>query len=173
MGRKSKLTDKQWGDIVDKFGLDELLREAAIMENNERAATLMLRLVLACGDLPRMLKVPAIIGHRFEFSVGGGRIDLLLFHKDRSVSIVEVKAEFCMRVIAAGIGQLCMYAVTLPGKLHKSQQPPHIRRILCAHVQPKKAGNIIAACKLAGVEFAYIPSFKEFKSDMQTVLGGK
>lgn len=172
MGRPSKLTDKQWESIVAKFDLDGLVAEASVMENNERAITLMLKLSLACGDLAYMLGLPAISGHRFEFSVKGGRIDLLLFHTDGSASIVEAKAEDRPVVIAAGIGQLCMYAAALPAKLHAVQQPALIRRVLCAHLPPEKCGGLIAACEMAGVKFAYLPSVKYFKSMIDAMLSG-
>lgn len=170
MGRPSKLSEKQWAEIVDKFDINGLLREAECMMNNERSVTLMLRLALACGDLPFMLGVPAINRHRFEFSVDGGRIDLLLFHRDGGVTIVEVKSEGAATVIAAGIGQLCMYAAALPKKLHKSQQPAYIRRVLCAHAKPGSCEWLIAACDMAGVRFAYLPSFKQFKGQMAALF---
>lgn len=140
------------------------------MTGNERAVTLMLRLALACGDLPMMLGVPSITGYRFEFPVATGRIDLLLFHVDGSVSVVEAKAPDRPTTIAAGIGQLCMYATALPRSLHAKQQPALIRRVLCAHVRPEECADIIAACEMAGVKFAYLPPFKMFKSKMDALM---
>jgi hypothetical protein len=172
MGRKSALTDKQWQATVEKFDLDGLLRDARDMTNNERSVMLMLRLSLACGDLARMIDVPAITGHRFEFGVDCGRIDLLLFHADGSVSIVEAKAENRATTIAAGIGQLCMYAAALPSALHKKQRPTTIRKVLCAHLDPAKCAILIAACEMAGVRFAYLPPFSTFRKMMARVLAG-
>lgn len=169
MGRKSSLTERQWAATVDKFDLNGLLVEARTMANSERSVTLMLRLMMAMGDLSSAIGVPAITGHRFEFSVGGGRIDLLLFHADKSMSIVEVKAENDVRIIIAGIGQLCLYAAKLPAKLHKDQQPKTIRRILCASVAPGKGADIVNACRMAGCEFAYLPPFSMFKSKMDSL----
>ena len=98
-----------------------------------------------------------------------GRIDLLLFHSDASISIVELKAENRPSEVAAGIGQLCMYAAAIPRALHEKQRPAVIRRILAAHVPVDQSIDLVCACTLAGVRFAYLPSFASFKQQMDSL----
>lgn len=137
------------------------------VRNDESAAVLMLELMLMFGDLERAFGLPRIHGHRFEFNVPGGRIDLLLFHEDGGMSIVEAKSESADREIVRGIGQLCLYAVALPRVLSSRQQPKYIRRILCAPIAPEECGRLMDACALAGVEFKQLPPFAMFKAQIE------
>lgn len=162
MGRPSKLSEAQWNE--------EFAFKAASSNNSEKSVMLMLELFLRMGDLERAINVPKITGYRFEFPVASGRIDLLLFHADKSMTIIEAKAEYSFPAIVAGIGQLCMYAVKLPAKLHKDQQPTFIRRLLCAHCPAEEASDLVHACKLAGCRFAYLPSYAEFKEQASHLL---
>jgi hypothetical protein len=165
-----KMSANLWDRVVDKFNLDKLINDAICSKNDERSVMMMLKLMLACGDLSTALAVPPITGHRFEFTVPGGRIDLLLFHIDKSVTIVEAKAENGANTIAAGIGQLCIYAAALPSCIARNGDVPVIRRVLCAHVQPDKAVNLISACNMAGVKYAFIPSHKTFKKHFELLF---
>lgn len=169
MGRIQALTDAQVEGIDRRFDLAGLYEDARRMENNERAVILMLKVMLAFGDLADALQVPKIAGGRFEFPVQGGRIDLLLFHADGGVTIVEAKPETEVRMIVGGIGQLCMYSVLLPAALHASRRPAYIRRVLCAPLAPEKSVDMIAACRLAGVDFVPLPSFALFKELIEAV----
>ena len=72
MSHKPVVTESEWAATVEKFDLTALINEARSVRNCERAVTLMVRLMLACGDLARALGVPRITGHRFEFPVSGG-----------------------------------------------------------------------------------------------------
>lgn len=157
MGRKSGMDLFDW------------LEKARAAKDNEQAVMLVLKLMLEFGDLRRVLGVPKISGHRFEFPVRGGRIDLLLFHPDQSVTIVEAKADFDQRTIAGGIGQLCMYAALLPSALNSKQRPTYIRRILCTPVAPTKSLDLMTACDMAGVKFVHMPSFDLLKSRVNAI----
>jgi len=133
--------------------------------NNEAAAILMLKLFLMFGDLEKVLGVKKIERHRFEFSVCGGRIDLLLFHKDKGISIVEVKAQNDVRTILAGIGQLCLYEVGIRKKMVR-RPPKYINRILTAPIEPSVSLHIMEACEIAGVRFAHLPIYKLFSAEV-------
>jgi len=169
MGRIQVLTDAQVKVIDRRFDLARLYEDARRMENNERAVILMLKLMLAFGDLAYALQVPRIAGGRFEFPVQGGRIDLLLFHEDGGVTIVEAKPETEVRMIVGGIGQLCMYTALLPAALHEARRPAYIRRVLCAPIVPEKSLDLVAACRLAGVDFVPLPSIALFKGKIDAV----
>lgn len=149
--------------IDQQAHLMDLATRMLRMRNNEQAVTLMLRVMLTFNDLEKAWGLPKIERHRFEFAVPGGRIDLLLFHVDGSVTIVEAKAENGAMQISAGIGQLCMYAALLPTILTGPQKPTAIRRLLCAPIDPQDSLPLLEACKTAGVQLGYLPSFATFK----------
>jgi hypothetical protein len=151
MARPCKLTD-----------MHELASALLNAKNNEKAAMVLLRLWLAFGKLESVLGVSRIGRHRFEFHVSGGRIDLLLFHTDGGVSIVEAKADNALLTVASGIGQLCMYATLLPATLG-AMNPAYINRILVAPTDPDKCADLAHACEIAGVRFCPLPQFKIIK----------
>lgn len=156
MGRPSKLTDAQWEAISKRL---------LAARDNEGAATEMLRLMLQFGHLESAWGIPRITGHRFEFPVHGGRIDLLLFHADGGVSIVEAKAFHNTSGLAAGIGQLCVYATLIHDALGKYHHA-YVRRILTAPIEPERSVTIMAACEMAGVEFAHLPPFRVLQQQL-------
>ena len=165
MGRKSNLTDHQW----EKLQHHDLHRVAVALlsiSDNEKAVTQVLRLMLLFGDLQRVLKVKPISRYKFEFPVNSGRIDLLLFHNDGGISIVEAKADRLPREIALGIGQLCMYEAGL----RKKMRPAYINRILIAPIKSENSLEIMSACELAGVKFIHLPKFKKIKGDIEAIL---
>jgi hypothetical protein len=155
MGRPSKLTDAQW-EMIGKRLL--------VVKDSEAAAIEMVRLMLQFGDLETAWSLPKIDRHRFEFPVKGGRIDLLLFHADGGVTIVEAKADRGLSDVAAGIGQLCVYATLLQDALGKAFVPVYIRRVLAAPLSPDASVTMMSACRLAGVEFAHLPTYAEFQT---------
>lgn len=143
----------------------ELAIQFLRMQDNEKAAMLMLRgWLLYDGHIERALGIPKVLSHRFEFHVPDGRIDLLLFHSDGGMTIVEAKAATTAPKIAAGIGQLCYYASVLPQVLSERQQPKYIRRLLCAPIEPPQAAVLMSACELAGVTFRPLPTVGYVKS---------
>lgn len=177
MGRPSKLTDVQW-EAIDR-GLvnfhpkltEDHCKSIGVrlltVPDGEAAATEMLRLMLQFGQLEKAWKLPRISRYRFEFSVNGGRIDLLLFHVDGGISIVETKASHSMSGMAAGIGQLCVYASLIRDALGENFSPAYVRRILAASIEPEKSLTIMEACKMAGVEFAHLPSYRYLQSVLE------
>jgi hypothetical protein len=161
MGRKSK----QWTE-EDRPALDNLTRSMLSLDNNEKATTLMLKLFLTFDDLHLVLGVARIARHRFEFDVGGGRIDLLLFHVDGGVTIVEAKAESDTRTIIGGIGQLCFYAAKLPKLLTHTAKPKYVNMILAAPIKPEKSLSIMDACNIAGVRFVHLAPYSVLKASI-------
>lgn len=169
MGRPSKLTDAQWVQMFRTRDVVGLARYLLPVRNTEEASVKVLRLHLFSGNLHRVLGTPRVTGHRFEFPVPGGRIDLLLFHADGSVSIVEAKAAGPVGLIAAGIGQLALYSALLPGVLWR-QQPTTIRRILVATCEPDIAAVLMRACQQAGAEFRCLAPFSAVQEQFQTLV---
>ena len=157
MGRKSKLSERQWAES-NEASVRELANELLSLENNEKAVILTLKLFLMFGNLESVLKVSKIQRHRFEFAVSGGRIDLVLFHRDGGVTIVEAKAENQARFIAAGIGQLCMYASVISESLKKTE-PTYINKVLVAPIKPEDSLHLMNACQMAGIRFAHLAPF--------------
>lgn len=147
----------------DEAQLTEIALGMLSLRYDESAVILMLKLMLAFGDLEFAWDLPKIIAHKHEFPVPGGRIDLLLFHADGGVSIVEAKAANSVGMIVAGIGQLCVYASVLPTALRKAR-PKYIRRILCAPLEPENSLVLLAACKMAGVQLGYLTSYGSFRA---------
>lgn len=146
-------------------------KDLLAVRDDEAAATTMLRLMLEFGQLERAWGLPRIHRHRFEYPVPGGRIDLLLFHADGGVSIVETKTPRSISGMAAGIGQLCVYASLIRKALGDAYRPAYVRRILSVAIEPEASLTIMAACEMAGVEFAHLPPFRVLEEAVvRTVL---
>lgn len=146
-----------------KAPLDSLLASIRSAKDDERAATLIVRILLIGGRLEELWGLPRIVRHRFEFAVAGGRIDLLLFHADDTATIVEVKAAGALRDVVAGIGQLCYYAAVIPERFKASHRPIRaVRRLLCSTLTPEKAVPVMDACRVAGVIYGHLPTYPEF-----------
>lgn len=154
---------EQW--LIDEGVVDGVNR----LSNDEKAVVLQLKIMLVAGDLRRLLCVPKIERYRFEFSVQDGRIDLLLFHVDGGVSIVEAKPGAHPVSIAAGIGQLCYYAAVLPTKYPKGSSPAYINRFLCAPIAPERSLALVEACDMAGVKFVHLAPYSVFKARIDAI----
>jgi hypothetical protein len=132
-------------------------------ENTESLAVLLLEAWLHTGHLERALDLPKVHGSRFEFHVPGGRIDLLLFHEDGGMTILEAKGWAQPAKIASGIGQLFYYASVLPSVLSARQQPKYLRKMLVAPVSPQEAVPLLGACQSAGVDFRPLPTIDQVR----------
>lgn len=153
-----------------KADVVQLAQAATDAKDNEAGLLVMLKLMLIFGDAERALNVPKISRYRFEFPVRGGRIDLLLFHRDGGVTVVEVKTSETTRNVVGGIGQLCWYAAVLPVALKKTTQPSYIRRLLVAPTDEAQSTAVISACELAGVQFTSMANFKLFRGLLESKL---
>lgn len=152
------------GDVrLRRANLPEMYAALRAMRNDEASVILMLRLLLIFGNLERAIGGPKITGHRFEFCIPVGRIDLLLFHDNGVATIVEAKSETAStRELVAGIGQLFLYSAGLPAALSPQQQPKHIRRVLCAPGLRARDG-VEQACDLAEVDCVSLATFSHFQ----------
>lgn len=146
--------------------LDELNVPTMVarLQNNEDAAILQLKLHLVAGMLPIVLGVPAIRRARFEFTIGCGRADLVLFHADGSASLVEAKGDESIRDVVAGIGQLLLYDTQWT-----RSRPKTLRKILCAPVDGEKGAAILPACAAAGVAFVHLAPFAVLRDRLSQV----
>lgn len=84
--------------------------------NADEGATILQLLTLSmCGGLQGLLKCEEIVSRHWEYAIGASRADLVLFHIDSSVTIIEAKGPKKTAVeAAAGIGQLLVYGAMLP-----------------------------------------------------------
>ena len=176
MGRPSKLTPVLRVNLDDREAVakrlisDGVMRAVVDLKNDERAAMAQIKIMLIAGDLRRVLGTPEFHAHRFEFAVATGRIDLLLFHADGGMTIVEIKADSSnVNDIAAGIGQLFMYSIALPAALADRQKPKYIDLILCAPVAPARSLSLMQACMVAGVRFVHLAPYSVLKSHIDAL----
>lgn len=119
--------------------------------HSELAATNIIKHIMAGGyeKLERALDLPPIDIARFEFPLPCGRADLVLFHNDGTVTVIELKGPGDDRKILAGIGQVTMYAV----QIGYARTARCIRKILAAPVKGEDSEHLAEACAAAGVRF--------------------
>lgn len=146
--------------VLSRAELIDLANEVSSVRNNEAAVTTVMRLWIAFGRLEHALQVSPVSRYRFEFPVSGGRIDLLLFHVDGGITIVEAKGEVPASLVAAGIGQLCLYK-TLLAPVVDPLKPAYVNLILAAPIAPEDSGAMSMACEMAGVRLVPMPVFGE------------
>ncbi|MHB8915871.1 MAG: hypothetical protein ACYC4K_08680 [Thiobacillus sp.] len=157
MARPSKLT-------LEKRLEDEgVVKAANNLMDDEKAVILQIKILLIGGNFRRVFKVSRVDRYYFEYSVESGRIDLLVFHSDGGVSVIEAKAANGLVSIAAGIGQLFLYSASLLKKLNKGAEPKYINKILCAPLEAEKSLEIMAACEMAGIRFVHLAPFMVIK----------
>lgn len=135
--------------------------------SGEAAAVATLRLMIHGGiRFTRLWGIPRIDRYRLEVNVSGGRVDVVLFHHDQSVSLVEVKgATVSRRDVLAGIGQLCYYATQAPITLRLTHGAP-LRRILCAPFDPEEMMELSPACDMAGVLLRNLPPYLTLRAEL-------
>lgn len=161
------MTDQS--QTVRAIEAEEIPRLLARLRHDESAATLQLKILLAMGSLSKVLGVRPFRRHAFEYSFGGGRADLVLFHRDFGVTIVEAKAGGGAREMAAGIGQLFLYQAEAMRKFKGVHAPKYINKILCAPVRAEDSMSVWTACNLAGVKFVHLQEFKPFKESLTSM----
>lgn len=121
---------------------------------DEGATILQLLWIAMCGGdaFGELLECPPIVSRHWEFQIEGFRADLVLFHIDGSVTIVEAKSQTRSVIeLAGGIGQLLVYASALPKTL--GYEPPETRLILAFPriEEQQEDDSLNAACMAAGV----------------------
>ena len=125
--------------------------------DNESLAKLQLRLLLIFQNLERFLGCPTITGSRFEYHIPRtGRVDLLLTHPGDGISLIEAKSGAESKTgMAGGIGQLFVYEAAI---MAQKNPPAWIEKYLVIPGQSKDSGEIVSACRLAGVTFVSLAS---------------
>lgn len=121
------------------------------ISNDESGVMRLIKIWLSVNKLEDILQVPTIAHHEFEFSLPKGRVDLILFHLDGSISVVEAKATSDYEKICKAIGQLMFYATQIG-----FQRPcPPIRKIIIAPAVGKDVQTLLidSTCRNAGIEF--------------------
>ena len=156
--------------VAQRLVADGVMRVVNDLRDDESAAMAQIKIMLIGGDLRDVLGVSAFHAYQYDFQVKTGRIDLLLFHQDGGVTIVEVKADNAdVLAIAVGIGRLHMHSAALPAALPGDEQPAYINRILCAPIAPERSLWLVAACEQAGVQFVHLGLFEGFKVKIDAV----
>lgn len=156
--------------VARRLEADGVMRVVNDLRDDESAAMVQIKIMLISGDLRDVLGVPAFHEHCFDFQVKTGLIDLLLFHPDGGVTIVEVKADNAdVLVVAVGIGRLHMHSAALPAALPADQQPKCITRVLCAPIAPERSLWLMSACDQAGIRFVHLGSFEGFKAQIDAL----
>ena len=156
--------------VARRLEADGVMSAINNLRDDESAAMVQLKIMLIAGDLCDLLGVADFRAYRFDFPLKTGRIDMLLFHHDGGVTIVEVKADNPnVLAIAVGIGRLHLHAASLPAALSSSQQPTYINLILCAPIAPERSLGLVSACDQAGVKFVHLGSFAGFQAQIDAI----
>ena len=142
-----------------------------VSRDNEACIAAMFRVHCLFGHTASMLRTPPVSRYKFEYRVDAGSIDLVLFHADHSVSLVEFKAGGTVRDAVAGIGQLFYYESAFMASCPRQMTPVFVRKHLVSPVRGKVAERVRAACSQAGVGFLQYQSFPaidQHKSELRT-----
>lgn len=130
------------------------------LPDGELGAVTIIARMLATEQLAMAWGLPEITNWQNEFRFPKGIADFVLFHRDGTVSIVEVKDAGCDRDILAGIGQLSLYAMQAGWGLRGQR----VRRILTAPVAAAASQHLADACRLAGVQFEPLGPLAEHRA---------
>jgi hypothetical protein len=153
-------------DKLMKRATDEgVLHMAARTRGGESWAILVLQILAMSGRLDSLLRCSKVSRYLFEFSLGSFRADLVIWHEDGGVSIVEAKgAETALTGVVSAFGQVSMYALMY---LQQCPKPPaYLKKYVVAPVAPED----LALCCFTGVgcnvQFVPAPPFEEFREQI-------
>lgn len=139
----------------------ELAIESRSLRDNEAAAVWQLKAMLAFGTLQSIIGGKPIRRIEYEYKLGSGRADIVLFHRDCGITIIEAKAAHNQGTIAAGIGQLFLYESEARQIMVGPHAPKYVHKVLSAPLHPEEAMPVWRACQIAGVKFVHLIRFKE------------
>lgn len=148
----------------------KVLRELEKGSQTEAAMTAVIKFWLKMGVLHSVLQLPAIARYCFEFALDGSRLDLVLFHADRSATLIELKGETTVRGIVPGIGQLLVYGIKFrraSSKWAPSHRPTGFRLLLAAPAAFDAEADISEACTEAGCGFFIMPGFESIRESLR------
>lgn len=131
-------------------------RIAAATGNPESWAALTLRILAMTGQLGQILHTSPVVRYQFEYSLGQHRADLVCWHKDGGVSIIEAKGgDGTLTEVVAGIGQVAMYALLY---LQQSETPPaYLKKFVMAPVAQYQIGLCVLTAVNCNVQFLPLP----------------
>jgi hypothetical protein len=136
------------------------------MQSNESSVIVQLKILLITGDFNKLFKCGSISRYRFEYTIDKFRIDLILFHNDGGISIIEAKSGGFLREVVAGIGQLFAYELYISDKFKEAK---YINKILCSTSDVKESSKLIRICNNAGVKFVQLAEYgvlRQIKKEM-------
>ncbi len=144
---------------------------SSLESTGEKAVVSYIKCLMLSGAGELFGSLPYRTGDKvvFEMQMRHGRADIVIFHIDGSVSVIEVKdGDRDVMSVVAGIGQVGFYA----GQLAVSRAFPSIRRALMwtACSNDSHTSLVIDACKVAGVEPLLLPSNAKIKDMMSGVV---
>lgn len=131
--------------------MENLAQAFTESKDDEACIALMLKLHCIFGDLRRLLGCAKIDRYRFEYPVRGHRVDLVLFHANDGISLIEIKGQNAVREVVAGIGQLFLYESLFRESFPRA--PTYIDKYLISPVQGLESEKVDKACVAAGVNF--------------------
>jgi hypothetical protein len=119
------------------------------MENGEKRAVSVFDWMVAvsCDEVASKIDLSNVIRIAPELTIGSGRVDRAFFHKNGSLTLVEIKDCASQRQIVAGIGQVLVYSAMAERALSATRIIP----VLAVLGEPD--GDVKRACDLAGVEY--------------------
>lgn len=140
---------------VREEGLHSLSRQT---RNCEAWAILALRILAMTGQLVPILRCAPIARYSFEFSMGLNRADLVCWHEDGGVSIIEAKGgDGTLTSVVSGIGQVTMYALLY---LQGCTKPPaYLRKYVVAPVSEDQIALCVLTALNCNVQFVSLPAF--------------
>lgn len=149
-----------------KRATDEgVLHLASRTRGGESWAILVLQILAMSGRLDSLLRCAKVSRYLFEFSLGSFRADLVLWHDDGGVSIVEAKgAEGALTGVVSAFGQVSMYALMY---LQQCPKPPvYLKKYVVAPVAPDHVALCTFTAVACNVQFVPAPPIAEFREQI-------
>lgn len=138
---------------------------AARVKGGEDWASLMLRIFALSGSLEPLLGCSKVSRYLCEFGMGQFRADLVLWHEDGGVSIVEAKGDGAVTGVVAGFGQVSMYALMYLQQCG-TRPPAYLRKYVVAPIVPEHMALCTLAALSCNVQFVPLPRFEGFKDQI-------
>lgn len=154
-----------WGRVER---LHPMLFPLYLGEGEAAVIQVLKNLILQAGQLEKTLNLPRIVWFEFEYPLPRGRADLVLFHHDGSITVVEAKQRLGLRDLLTGVGQLMSYSV----QIGFSKTSHTIRKILVAPMAATEPEALIAlkACEEAGVRFVPMGDIRDHQESNNKIL---
>ena len=140
-------------------------------KNDEGCIADLFKIHLLFNHVEKMLQTAKIARYRFEFPVKGCRIDLVLFHVDGGISMIEIKSGNSPRIIVSGIGQLFMYE-SMYLDSYKNSKPKYLNKYLIfPSISEVSDSHVEKACEVAGINYLVYPGFPLIEKHRKDCIG--